>query len=234
MVNATAVNFVTSFAPVKVALMLNMKVLIIDDHPLFLVGLRHIFADVAANIALLEATSFAAAFSLLEKHADIDWICLDLQLPSGNGFEFLHELRQRRFNLPVAILSADEAPASVDRALDCGVIGYLSKSSSKAELVAGLSAIARGETTVSPSLQSALAEYRAQLANEGNKVIKLTRRQREILSLVAAGDSNQLIAEKLHLAESTVKGHVSSLYELLGVANRAACTNRALKLNLLD
>lgn len=211
-----------------------MKVLLIDDHPLFLVGLRHIFADVSADISLLEATDFDSALTLLEKHNDIEWICLDLQLPGGNGFAFLENLRARKFSMPVAILSADEAPASVERALNSGAIAYLTKSSSKSELVAGLSAVARGQETISAALKTPLQQYRERLPLEEEATIKLTRRQRQILALVTAGDSNQAIAQKLHLAESTVKGHVSSLYDLLGVANRAACTSRALKLNLLD
>ena len=79
-----------------------------------------------------------------------------------------------------------------------------------------------------------LQNYRTSKKHDKAPTIKLTKRQKEILALVTTGYSNQAIAEELALAESTVKVHVSALYELLGVENRAACTNRTLTLKLLD
>ena len=211
-----------------------MKVLIVDDHPLFLVGLRHIFEDVAGEIELLEATDFERAFALIDQHSDIDWICLDLQLPSGSGFDFLNQLANRGAKIPVAILSAEEEPAIVERALAAGAVGYLSKSATKQALTEGIESIAKGDMFISSVLLERLEEYRAHHKDHKNSPLKLTRRQKEILALLSAGLSNQDIANQLHLAESTVKGHVSALFDLLGVGNRAACTNRALTLHLLD
>ncbi|MEM7468641.1 MAG: response regulator [Pseudomonadota bacterium] len=83
-----------------------MKVLIVDDHPLFLVGLRHIFTAASHDIELLEATNFADALELIIQDQDIDWLCLDLQIPGGNGIGFIERLRNRGITLPVAILTA--------------------------------------------------------------------------------------------------------------------------------
>jgi DNA-binding NarL/FixJ family response regulator len=211
-----------------------MKILIVDDHPLFLIGLRHIFADTPGTIETLEATNFNQAFGLIDADPDIDWICLDLQLPGCSGFGFIDEMRARDISTPIVILTASEDPATVHRALENNVLAYLSKSSPKAELIADFQKIASGESVVSKHLIEPLKVYRTSTKRDPAHGIKLTKRQKEILTLVVAGSSNQAIAQKLTLAESTVKGHVSALYELLDVENRAGCTNRALTLRLID
>ena len=211
-----------------------MKILIVDDHPLFLVGLRQVFADNPSPIEALEAHDHDNAFTLLERHSDIDWIFLDLQMPGGDGATFMTKLAERKIAIPVAILSANEVPAVIHQVLHAGASAYLSKSMAKAELVAALNAIRTRGHYISETLRRPLEEYRTSIGGERAPGIKLTRRQREVLRHVARGDSNQSIAAALNIAESTVKGHVSTLFDLLQVENRAGCTRVAMRLGLID
>ena len=204
-----------------------MKVLVVDDHPLFLSGIRGVIESLADEVCVLEATSAEDAIAQIEREPDIDFICLDLQLPGLNGIEFLSELRRRRVPAPVVILSALESPGIIHRALKAGANGYISKTAPRDELVKGLSAIARSGHYVSSALRRPLDSFRAGIGSAGAGGVNLTRRQRQILDLLASGLSNPEIAGQLCLAESTVKGHLATLYALLNAETRTACGRSA-------
>jgi DNA-binding NarL/FixJ family response regulator len=211
-----------------------MKILIVDDHPLFLVGLRQVFVDNPHPIEALEAHDHKSALTLIEQRTDIDWIFLDLQIPGGDGATFITELAERKISIPVAILSANEEPAVIHQALHAGASAYLSKSMAKAELVTAFNAIRTRGHYISETLRQPLDDYRASIGGRRAPGVRLTRRQREVLRHLARGDSNQSIAVALNIAESTVKGHVSTLFDLLQVENRAGCTRVAMRLGLID
>ena len=211
-----------------------MNILIVDDHPLFLSGLREVLNELPAMRTIYAANTIEHAQQTIRRVGDLDWICLDLQLPDGDGFTLLRFLRDEAINIPVAVLSANSQPAIVDRAFAEGASAYVSKSASADELQTAFAALARGERFVSLAIAAALEDYRAGLVSVDGARVKLTRRQREILALLIAGHTNQAIADRLHLAESTVKAHVSTLFDLLKVSNRAACVRQAARYGLVD
>ena len=133
----------------------------------------------------------------------------------------------------VLVLSAFVDGAVVHRALAAGAAGYLAKSAERAVVCDAVEAIARGDTVLDPSLQSALvAEVRAQGVESDRPW--LTEREREVLVLVAEGLSAPAIGKRLHLAPGTVKTHLGHLYEKLGVSDRAACVAEAMRRGLLE
>lgn len=211
-----------------------MKVLVVDDHPLFLSGIRGVIESLADEVCVLEATSAEEAVARIQREPDIDFICLDLQLPGLNGIEFLGELRRRRVPAPVVILSALESPGIIHRALKAGAIGYISKTAPRDELVKGLRAIVRSGHYVSPALRRPLDNFRAGIGPRGGGGVNLTRRQRQILELLASGLGNPEIAGRLRIAQSTVKGHLATLYALLNVETRTACLAEARRLGVLE
>jgi len=211
-----------------------VNILIVDDHPLFLSGLRAVLHELPALRTIHEANTIEHALQTLQQVSDLDWICLDLQLPDGDGFTLLRYLREHAIEIPVAVLSANSQPAIVDRVLSAGASAYVSKSASARELRDAFAALARGERFVSPAIAAALDDYRAGLVSLDGVRVKLTRRQREILALLVSGHTNQGIADRLHLAESTVKAHVSTLFDLLKVSNRAACVRQATRYGLVE
>lgn len=210
-----------------------MNILVVDDHPLFLSGLREVLNELPALRAIYEANDIEHALQTIRQVPGLDWICLDLQLPDGDGFALLRYLRDHAINIPVAVLSANSQPAIVERAFTEGASAYVSKSASAEELRSAFAALARGESFVSPAIATALDDYRAGLVSMDGARVKLTRRQREILGQLVAGHTNQAIADSLGLAESTVKAHVSTLFDLLKVNNRAACVRQATRYGLV-
>lgn len=211
-----------------------MNVLLVDDHPLFLSGLRGVLADLPGIGAIVEAADVPTALALLDAEPRIDCVCLDLNLPGADGFALLEQLATSDRGLPVAIVSASEQPATAARALAAGALAWIAKSASAEELRAAFAALARGEPFISPAMAVALADYRNGIIRVGEARVRITRRQREVLALLAAGHGNQAIAASLSLAESTVKAHVSTLFELLQVNNRAACARVATQLGLVE
>ncbi|MEQ8663582.1 MAG: response regulator transcription factor [Gammaproteobacteria bacterium] len=207
-----------------------MKMLIIDDHPLLIAGVRDVLHSLGTVVDCVEAGSAADALQCLRAESDIDAVCLDLNLPDESGLVLLERIRATREDLPVLVFSAIADAQVVDRALAAGAAGYVVKSSSRGDLVEAFEAFLATGRYVAPALRQALETYRSEAA----RAPRLTRRQREVLYLMARGMSNQEIAAELALVESTVKGHVSCLLDLMGAGNRTACVQQAFRCGLLS
>lgn len=203
-----------------------MNILAIEDHALFLDGLRHLLRALDRHLDLVEAmTRDAALASLEQRGAELDLIVLDLGMPRTKPFELLVASRRLAPQAPVAVLSATEDRFEVQRALELGAQGYVFKSASNAEIVATLRRVMAGEI-VSPrgvETSGALA------ASE-----TLTERQLEVLRLLASGVSNKEIASKLGLTENTVKVHLAHCYRVLRVTTRTAAVRKALRAGLIQ
>lgn len=211
-----------------------MHVLLVDDHPLFLTGLRQILADCPYVTRVAEAIDLDGAIGILAAQPDTDCVFLDRHMPGADGLRFFERMAETGLSCPVAMLSADDSPLAIERALSAGAIAYIPKSSSPAELVEAVRIIGQRGYYLPERLERALEEHRAGYVRIGDSRVKLTRRQREVLTLLVAGQPNQAIARNLGLAESTVKAHVSTLFDLLGVDNRASCARAALGLGLVE
>lgn len=211
-----------------------MKILLVDDHPLFLTGLGQILSDVSDVSMVFAARDLDQALALLTEHTDIDCVLLDRQLPNGDGIDLFEQMAAAGISCPVAMLSADESPATIERALTAGAVAYIPKSFSSEELLQAVRAIRDRGFFMPQRLEHTLAEHRAGIVRIGQSQLKLTKRQRQVLKLLVAGHSNQAIAAELQLAESTVKAHASTLYDLLGVDNRAGCARAAISLGLIE
>ena len=210
-----------------------MRFLVVDDHPLFRAGLREVLRGLPDAVDVLEAGDVAEALEVLAREPAIDWICLDLQLPGPGGIELIERVHASGRRVAIAVLSAVDQPATVERALTAGAVAYIAKTAAADDLAEAFGALQTRGFYLSPSIKAALADHRAGIVRQGERVVRLTRRQRQILALVADGHANSGIARHLNLAESTVKAHVSTLFDLLGVDNRAGCVREAALLGLL-
>ncbi len=211
-----------------------MKILLLDDHPLFRRGIAQALQDLSPGPEVVEADRAGAALSLLAVTPDFDCLFLDLDLPDLDGLQFLSELRHRRIAVPVIVLSANDQAAMVDRCLRAGAAGYLSKATAGGEIAAALAALEQGGHYVGQGLRRALDQYRAGLSHGAGVARSLTRRQRQVLQHLAEGLSNQEIAERIGISESTVKGHVSTLLVLFGAENRTQCARAARREGVID
>lgn len=201
-----------------------MQLLVIDDHALFREGLAHVLNQLGQDITIFESQDATTALALLSRHADLDLVLLDLNLPGPHcdGFALLTQITTDFPTLPVVIVSASTHRADMQRALEAGAMGYICKASTSAVMLNALKLVMEGSVYVPAEL--------VQPARE--QPITLTPRQREVLSLLLQGCSNQDIAERLSLAEATVKMHVTAIFKALGVTNRtqAALAARDMRL----
>jgi len=203
-----------------------IRLLIVDDQVLFLESLSTFLRNYAADIDVVglakngsEALEKAAAL-----HPDI--VLMDVHMPVMDGVEATGRLIAAHPGIRILILSTYDVDEYVRRALKLGAAGYLLKDISPTELIASIRALKGGAVQISPQVVAKLMN--SVLGQEGSteREIRLdwleglTRREREVFALIARGCDNAQIAEELHMAEHTVRNHVSMIYSKLGVQDR--------------
>jgi DNA-binding NarL/FixJ family response regulator len=202
-----------------------MKILLVDDHALFIEGLRHVLKALGSPVEIVEAVDARRALKILHEQDDLDLILLDLALPDARPFEVLQASRRLQPQVPVVVLSATEERFEVESALRSGAQAYVFKSSPSQVLLDALRRVMRGEVVVPK-----LGDDRAW---ESDLPSRLTERQIEVLRMLARGLSNKEIADNLAVAENTVKVHLAAIYRTLGVASRTSAVLKALHSGLL-
>lgn len=178
-----------------------------------------------------EAQDGAGALALIREHQP-DVALLDYRMPELDGTQVAAAVRRDELRTRVLLLSAHDDAAIVYHALAEGAAGFLSKESTRAELVSAVLDCARGRDVVAASLTAGLAgEIRKRAQPAGPS---LSTREREVLRMIADGLTVPAMAKQLFLAPSTVKTHVQRLYEKLGVGDRAAAVAEAMRRGLLE
>jgi DNA-binding NarL/FixJ family response regulator len=202
---------------------MSTRALLADDHPLFLDGLRILLES--AGVEVVGAASDGVQLLELADRVTADVVVVDIDMPGRDGISAVGELRRRRPDTPVLVLTMHDDPVIVRRALAAGARGYVLKGAAHGSIVRAVLAVADGDTVLGGSTREALlATPRAlpPLPFPG-----LTPREREVLELVAQGHGNAAIAARLHLSIKTVQNVVSSLFAKLGVGTRAEAVARA-------
>jgi two-component system nitrate/nitrite response regulator NarL len=208
-----------------------IRVIVADDHPVFREGVVRGLAASDAVEVLAETDDGAEALALIRKHRP-DVALLDHQMPSLHGAEVAATVLREGMSTRVLLVSANDDPTVVYHALQQGAAGYLSKESTRAEILQAVIDCASGIDVVAPKLASRLAvEIRRRAEPPGQA---LSSREREVLKMLGSGQTVAAIAAELYLAPSTVKTHVQRLYEKLGVSGRGAAVAEAMRRGLLD
>lgn len=199
-----------------------MRILLADDHPLFRLALAQAVHAVAPEASLTEAGDFASACAALAEQPDTDLVLLDLHMPGNHGLMGLATLRGEHPAVAVAIISADDDPATIRRALAYGAAGYISKRAGLAELQDALRAVLACQTWLPPALRGVVAGMPADADDRAlaARLASLSPQQMRVLSLVAEGLLNKQIADRLGVQERTVKAHLTAIFERLDVRNR--------------
>lgn len=206
----------------------SLTVLIADDHPLFRKGIRALI-ETMPDVALVgEAQSGQEAVEMALAHQP-DIVLMDLQMPGGSGLSATRELNKRSPNIRILVVTLFEDNDSIFTALRAGARGYILKYADEEEMMRAIRAVGEGEAIFSPAIATRLINYFATTRQQVPQEIfpELTDREREILVLIAHGESNAAIAEQLALTLKTVRNYVSSIYNKLQVADRAQAALRA-------
>ncbi|TWT23282.1 response regulator transcription factor [Luteimonas marina] len=196
--------------------------LIADDHPLFRAALRGAAAEAAADVATCEAESLDGVLALLESRNDIDLVLLDLHMPGNHGLAGLAAIRAQHPAVAVVLVSANEDPHTVRRALDHGAAGYIPKSAGLDDMREAIRTVLACEQWLPPALRGAVTRAQSSPADAdlAARLASLTPQQFRVLTLVAEGLLNKQIADRLDIQERTVKAHLSVIFEKLGARNR--------------
>jgi DNA-binding NarL/FixJ family response regulator len=209
-----------------------IRVLIVDDHAVVREGLRA-FLELQDGIAVIgEAGDGREALDAVAS-LDPDVVLMDLVMPRLDGVGAMRELRRLRPEVRVIVLTSFAQDDRLMPAIQAGAAGYLLKNVAPAELARAVRAAHAGEALIDPAVAARLVERLARPAGDDpDGAEQLTRREREVLSLIARGYSNKRIALELGIAEKTVKTHVGHVLAKLGVADRTQAALHAVRAGL--
>jgi len=209
-----------------------VTVLVADDHPIYREGIVRAVKDRAELDLVAEAGDGREALEQIRELKPRVAV-LDIRMPGLDGTQVLAAMRREGLDTEILFLSAFMEPELAYKTVAAGAKGYLSKESSRQEVCDSIVSIARGGTAFAAEAQAGLAAQIQERERSGGPP-KLTEREQEVLGLVAQGLSAPDIGKHIHLSTTTVKSHLHSLYEKLGVSDRAAAVAEAMRRGLLD
>lgn len=207
-----------------------MKILLADDHPLFREGVKPVLLKLDRKVTLIEAFDYPSAFAAMHKAREVDLALLDLYMPGMSGIEGVARFRAAFPHIPVVVLSAAEEISDIQKLLDAGALGYITKSSPSEVILAALEHVLDGGVYVPPGMAEPIPFVEAPQAN--HRQYALSNRQIEVLRELAKGQSNRQIGDMLQVTEGTIKLHVAAIFKLLRVSNRTEAVLVAQKMGL--
>lgn len=199
--------------------------LIADDHWLVRQGLKQTLASLGDGVSICEAAAYSEVFdTLTAPDKSFDLLLVDLSMPGAAPEEAIGRIRQMAPDVPLVTISANDDPLVMRRMIDLGAAGFVPKSASPSILLSALQLVLGGGIYVPPAALEATGTPSS---------VELTERQSQVLSLLAEGAPNKVIAARLGLALPTVKIHVAAVLRRLSARNRTEAVQEALRLGLL-
>ena len=207
-------------------------VIVADDHPLFRTAIKEALEADQGETNFLEANSFESLQALVDKNREVDLVLLDLHMPGVSGFAGLVYLCKRYPSVPVVIISANEDPVVIKRALEHGAAGFIPKSSSIDTITDAIAAVLMGEIWSPDTTASNLPGNNVSEVELAERMAQLTPQQFKVLMMMSQGLLNKQIAYQLNVSEATIKAHVSAIMSKLGVSNRTQAVLAANQLSV--
>ncbi|HFN7132216.1 TPA: response regulator AgmR, partial [Pseudomonas aeruginosa] len=195
------------------------------DHPLFREAIHNVIADGFPGSEVMETADLDSALGLTQEHDDLDLILLDLNMPGMHGLNGLMNLRNEAPTIPVVIVSAEQDKQVVLQAITYGAVGFITKSSPRAQMTEAIEQILNGNVYLPSDVIRTQKSSPRRSGHEEHGISPellqaLTRKQLLVLERMTKGESNKQIAYTLDIAETTVKAHVSAILRKLKVHNR--------------
>jgi DNA-binding NarL/FixJ family response regulator len=207
------------------------RIVLAEDHTLVRKGLRLLLESIPGMQVVGEAADGFEALQLIQQHRP-DCVLMDLAMPGLGGVEAVRRSTAQFPDIPILVVSMHADEAYVHQALTAGATGYLLKGSDKEELEIAVCAVCRGETYLTPAISKTLVAAlgkRSALSKGTSPLELLTLRQREVLRLVAEGNSTKQVAAKLGLSAKTVEAHRGAIMERLGIRDLAGLVRFAIR-----
>ncbi len=202
-----------------------IRILSVDDHALLRKGISALVNGEADMKLIAEASNGQEAIEAYRQHRP-DVVLMDIQMPGMNGTEAIDRIRSEFPEARIIVLTTYTGDAQVMRALKAGARAYILKGHVHKELLETIRVVRAGHKRIPPDIAEQLAEHAAD--------DELTQREIDVLRLIAAGNSNKLIADQLSIGESTVKSHVTNILSKLGANDRAHAVTIGLKRGIIE
>jgi DNA-binding NarL/FixJ family response regulator len=209
-----------------------IRVLIVDDHPAIREGLQRMLTSDPGIVVVGGCASGEEAINQVQE-AKPDMVLMDIRLPGMSGIETVRQIRVHHPTMNVVMLTAFEDEKYVVEAIQAGANGYLLKDIAPEELRRAVRDSCNGRSPIAPSVARPLLNQFATMAREKSDDNGLSKRQLDILRLIASGASNREIASKLYLSPATVKREMNRIFSLLEVGDRAEAVAKAYQKKLL-
>lgn len=209
-----------------------LRVVVVDDHPVFRQGLRTLLEDLDVDVVAEAADGATGVEAVLQHRPDL--VLMDLQMPGTSGVEATRRLMVDAPDTKVLVLTMVDDDQAVQAAIRAGAIGYLLKGAGQEEIGRALAAAALGQGVYGPEVARRLRSFFTGGAGPAVVFPVLSEREREVLALIARGVANPEIARRLFLSEKTVRNYVSSIFVKLDVTDRPGAIVKARRAGLGD
>ncbi len=196
------------------------KIIIADDHPLFRDALSQGVANALKNPEIITCGTFNELQRTTHHHDDCDLILLDLHMPGAVGFSALHFLGMKCPDIPIAMVSANEDPEIIARAVGYGASGFIPKSSDISVIVEAIQHILNGNVWLPRDVQQQIEELHKNSTDFTQRLNLLTPSQFRVLMMLVDGKKNKEIANEVCVTEATIKAHLTEIFRKLDVTNR--------------
>jgi len=211
-----------------------IRLLVVDDHPIVLRGTQALLAEIE-DIEVVGLADNGKIAVELSRSLNPDVILMDLIMPEMDGIESISQIKAEQPDLKILVLTSFITDDKVFPAIKAGALGYLLKDSSPDDLIRAIRQVFRGEPSLHPSIARKILQDLRRSLSEGEIIQEsLTDREVEVLQMVAKGNDNQEIAEKLVIAEVTVRTHISTILRKLHLANRVQASLYALRQGIIN
>lgn len=205
--------------------------IVADDHPLFRGALCQALKINYPEAQIHEATDMASLQDMCEKHSDADLLLLDLHMPGAHGFSGLIFINGQNPELPIMVVSANEKPEIMSRAVEYGAAGFLPKSASPETITTAINQVLGGDIWLPEGVNTSTSNSSEEELSIAEVIASLTPQQFRVATMLAAGLLNKQIAYEMDITEATVKAHLTALFKKLKVNSR---TQAVLAISSLD
>ncbi|KRM12856.1 response regulator transcription factor [Paucilactobacillus suebicus] len=206
-----------------------INIVIVDDHEILRTGLELIFETIEDINVIATASDGQAGLSIINESKP-DLVLTDIRMPKMDGITLIKQLHQNNPNLPVVVLTTFDDQKPIQEALRLGARGFLLKDADKDTIVQAIRGAMKGETYIEPRIAGKAFDA----LPTDSVAVDLSPQEHQILTQVAQGLHSKEIASNINVSERTVKSHLTSIYNKLGVFTRAEAVAKALKLHLIE
>jgi len=213
----------------------NIRLMVVDDHKMFLDGITSVLGEYEHVQIKNQAVDGNEALSLLEKDCEIDVLITDISMPGPDGEELCKEVKKRFPHINTLVLSMHGDSKTITSVLKNGAKGYVLKNTGKDELIEAIKTVAKGETYYSDKVKNnIMAGLSGRESNDKYDKVRLTKRELEILKLIASEYTTQEIADNLFISLHTVESHRKNIMRKADVRNMAGLIKYAFKKGLVE